>query len=59
MSKYNPNQVSKPYVALMEYKDGGESVQEYFHTADEAFQWIQKQRQPRNDTWKWQVKKLG
>ena len=43
------------FLAIKKWKDGGEQTIEYFETKEECLRWIQKQKQPKDDTWKWYV----
>jgi len=43
------------YVAVRKYKDGGEQVCEYFNSHDACLTWIQKQPQPKDDSWQWMI----
>jgi hypothetical protein len=43
------------FLAIKKYRDGGEQTIEYFKTREECLAWIQKQKQPTDDSWMWCV----
>jgi len=43
------------FVAVKKWKDGGESVMEYFKARAECEAWIQKQKQPVGDEFYWAI----
>ena len=43
------------FCAVKKWKDGGESVMEYFNTKYEALEWIKTQKQPLHDEFVWCV----
>ena len=43
------------FVAVMKWKDGGETIVEYFATQAECLDWIAKQPKPIADEYKWCV----
>jgi hypothetical protein len=43
------------FVAVMRWKDGGQTVMEYFDTREACLRWIRKQKQPKRDEFVWCV----
>ena len=43
------------FVAVMRWKDGGQTVMEYFSTLDACLAWIAKQAKPKADEFVWCV----
>jgi hypothetical protein len=52
--KYEPKNV-KRFAAVKKYRDGGECVEGYFETRNEAEEWIRRQKQPNKDEFVWMV----
>ena len=51
--KYEP--VVLKFVAVMKWKDGGQTVMEYFSTREACLAWIAKQPKPKADEFVWCV----
>lgn len=43
------------FIAIKKWKTGGETVMEYFNTRYACVKWIEKQPQPKDDSWMWCV----
>ena len=43
------------FVAVKKWRDGGETVVEYFATRPACLEWIDRQPQPKTDEWEWCV----
>lgn len=43
------------FVAIKKWKDGGETVVEYFETFSECLKWIKKQPKPKGDEFVWSL----
>lgn len=41
------------FLAIKKYHDGGEQTMEYFASKRECIEWIQKQKQPKDNSWMW------
>jgi len=41
--------------AVRKYRDGGEVVEEYFHSVESALRWIATQESDKGKEWKWCV----
>ena len=39
------------FLAIKQYKDGGQSVMEYFETREACLAWIDEQPKPTNELW--------
>ena len=55
MTNLTPVEEVGHYVAVKKHKDGGEAVHEYFKTKADCQAWINKQRQPKGDEFKWMI----
>lgn len=43
------------FAAVKKWKDGGESILEYFDSRESALLWISRQKKPENDEFIWCV----